>query len=762
MDPHFDKANEIYFRLGIIYKHQRKYSHSLECFRYIIDNPPAPLTSFDIWFQLGHIYELDHDFIAARDAYQRVLSQQPDHAKVLQQLGWLYNQPGAPFGNQEQAVQYLTKSLETDGSDAQSWYLLGRAFMSGQRFNKAYEAYQQAVYRDGRNPTFWCSIGVLYFQINQYRDALDAYSRVIRLNPYISEVWYNLGILYESCNNQYHDAIDAYSRAQELDPSNNVIKQRIQMLINNPNAPLPPPPAPVDVHPGQYRAETNGLGPNGSPMSSPRQGNAPLLDGRDAAAAAAAQHGRDLPPPPGRQSPPPFRTGGAPPPLNHVDESRGSMSRHAPLAPIDTERPDPRDLRDSYRDAAPPYGGGMPPHGRFDPAAGGDRRRGPSPGSPRRRGSVMEGPPPPHGHAYHPAAMQARERDEWERRGGDPRDPRGMPPGPPRGPSPRPLERGGNPAMQRREHRPEGLPPYGGGFERGGPPGQFPPGFDPREQHRFEEQEKMGHPEFNGNHRQPSMPRDVLPPDLRAPSPAASTSSRASAAARRKVSDIKDKKAPAKRSDKRKPASEESPRPSPGPGPSTHPSSASRQTALPSRTVDEDYDEGAADALMVLASDRRGSKPTSPNATTGVKRATPPSPEPERSAPKKSKPSPPPAASPTRHTVIEVLNAPRVSGLQAAAELPGGEGREVRDGREGREVKEAKESDKAKDAEAAAVAESKDGKEKEAEPVAEEREPEDAAEASAPSGKAAEDVEMGDAAGKEEDKEKDKDEAEKE
>lgn len=67
--------------------------------------------------------------------------------------------------------------------------------MQMQKYPKAYEAYQQAVYRDGRNPTFWCSIGVLYYQINQYRDALDAYSRAIRLNPDISEVWYDLGTL---------------------------------------------------------------------------------------------------------------------------------------------------------------------------------------------------------------------------------------------------------------------------------------------------------------------------------------------------------------------------------------------------------------------------------------------------------------------------------------------------------------------------------------------------------------------------------------
>ena len=86
----------------------------------------------------------------------------------------------------------------SDQTDAQSWYLLGRCYMSQQKYPKAYEAYQQAVYRDGRNPTFWCSIGVLYYQINQYRDALDAYSRAIRLNPNISEVWYDLGTLVSS------------------------------------------------------------------------------------------------------------------------------------------------------------------------------------------------------------------------------------------------------------------------------------------------------------------------------------------------------------------------------------------------------------------------------------------------------------------------------------------------------------------------------------------------------------------------------------
>lgn len=50
-------------------------------------------------------------FIYAKEAYERVLSENPEHSKVLQQLGWLYHQRDATFTNQELAVSYLEKSL---------------------------------------------------------------------------------------------------------------------------------------------------------------------------------------------------------------------------------------------------------------------------------------------------------------------------------------------------------------------------------------------------------------------------------------------------------------------------------------------------------------------------------------------------------------------------------------------------------------------------------------------------------------------------
>ncbi|KAJ3489389.1 hypothetical protein NLI96_g2166 [Meripilus lineatus] len=343
MDKDFDKANEILFRLGIIYKQQGKYAESLECFDRILRNPPNPLAYADIWFQIGHVYEQQRDHVRARDAYERVVRDNPGHAKVLQQLGWLYHQDGSSFQNQDLAIQYLTKSLEADPSDAQSWYLLGRAYMAGQKYNKAYEAYQQAVYRDGRNPTFWCSIGVLYFQINQYRDALDAYSRAIRINPYISEVWFDLGSLYESCNNQISDAIDAYTRAAELDRSNTAIAQRLELLrtAQATGGAIPAAPGPQDVHPTATTLDCCPVALVPALFSVPTVAALPTLP----SPIPTAPHV-------GRSSPGPFR-GGPPPPVILDDNQHPS---HPQLAPMDVDRPPMHREPPVYSREGPPRG----------------------------------------------------------------------------------------------------------------------------------------------------------------------------------------------------------------------------------------------------------------------------------------------------------------------------------------------------------------------------------------------------------------------
>ncbi|CAE6446622.1 unnamed protein product [Rhizoctonia solani] len=87
MDKDFDKADEIFFRPGIVYKQQQKYEEALKCFERIHRNPPVPLTNIDIWFQIGHVYEQMKNYTTANDTHERVLKDSLNHVKVLQQLG---------------------------------------------------------------------------------------------------------------------------------------------------------------------------------------------------------------------------------------------------------------------------------------------------------------------------------------------------------------------------------------------------------------------------------------------------------------------------------------------------------------------------------------------------------------------------------------------------------------------------------------------------------------------------------------------------
>lgn len=305
--------------------------------------------------------------------------------------------------------------------------------MALQKYPKAYEAYQQAVYRDGRNPTFWCSIGVLYYQINQYRDALDAYSRAIRLNPFISEVWYDLGTLYESCNNQINDALDAYQRAAELDPGNPHIKARLQLLRTGQANGGPPPgqaPMPTDVHPHSYQQGVLGPpGPQWAGSGPPPQAGPPMPNGGAPAPAGPNGWGGRI----SEINPPPQ------PPNPYAAERDGFRGQGPPL-----QRPPSR------QDQMRPYQDNRGPE---------QLRRGPSP-PPQSHYAAPPPPPPPQQQQAPPPGSQISNRVRNPNYGGGPPVPimqQGGPgPGPgPNGPPPP------NPHMPYRTNSPrnDGRPP---------------------------------------------------------------------------------------------------------------------------------------------------------------------------------------------------------------------------------------------------------------------------------------------------------------
>ena len=64
MQPDFEKANEIYFRLGIIYKQQQKYEQSLE-----VHTQPRLLTSIPNNSKVLQVYRPESSQAADRRGY---------------------------------------------------------------------------------------------------------------------------------------------------------------------------------------------------------------------------------------------------------------------------------------------------------------------------------------------------------------------------------------------------------------------------------------------------------------------------------------------------------------------------------------------------------------------------------------------------------------------------------------------------------------------------------------------------------------------
>jgi len=307
---------------------------------------------------------------------------------VLLQLGFIHCIPHTRIRDLDRAQYYIDRALnigmpvlpgpsnDPEPKDAQAWYYLGRYYMQRLNYSKAYEAYQQAVYRDSRNSNFWCSIGVLYWEINQFRDALDAYTRAIRLNPYIPEIWFNLGTLYEACNNQIQDAIDAYNRAYELDNSYYQVEERLNVLKRNIETGRnegPPPPRPSDIDPQRYedflQNQANAQS-NAQFQTVQSQSGGPPVWGANAAPGGASA----APPPrgqpvhhtqhsqyPPRRSPDQLKTApySHPPPSGYSNGSSG-YGRPAPVPPVSIKRGSSPGPPPYAYDARPPMN--EPPH----------------------------------------------------------------------------------------------------------------------------------------------------------------------------------------------------------------------------------------------------------------------------------------------------------------------------------------------------------------------------------------------------------------
>jgi tetratricopeptide (TPR) repeat protein len=131
-------------------------------------------------------------------AYDAALRHNPYSVPALTQIAALYR----AREQYPKAIELFHRILAIDQTNGEIWGALGHAFLMMDDLQRAYAAYQQALYHlpNPKEPKLWYGIGILYDRYGSYEHAEEAFSAVIRMDPKFekgNEIYFRLGIIYK-------------------------------------------------------------------------------------------------------------------------------------------------------------------------------------------------------------------------------------------------------------------------------------------------------------------------------------------------------------------------------------------------------------------------------------------------------------------------------------------------------------------------------------------------------------------------------------
>lgn len=154
---------------------------------------------------------------------RKAVAIEPMYPEALRNLGKLYLRQD----RFEEAARYLTRTLNIDGNQPYTWYLLGMSHYFSGKVEKAIKSYETAFAMEPNLPVeAHYNLGVAYHEVGKFLDSVKQYEHVLRQNPEHINALNNLGLVY-SILGEKQRAIELFNRVLEIDSEN--IKARINL-----------------------------------------------------------------------------------------------------------------------------------------------------------------------------------------------------------------------------------------------------------------------------------------------------------------------------------------------------------------------------------------------------------------------------------------------------------------------------------------------------------------------------------------------------
>ena len=128
-------------------------------------------------FRLASVYERQEKIPDAEAEFMRILESNPDHAGVLNYLGYMWADRGIRL---HEALDYIRKATEMDPYNGAYLDSLGWVYFKLHRLDEAEVNLKRAV-RLTEDPTILDHLGDLYIELGQLETALQYYERGVRV-----------------------------------------------------------------------------------------------------------------------------------------------------------------------------------------------------------------------------------------------------------------------------------------------------------------------------------------------------------------------------------------------------------------------------------------------------------------------------------------------------------------------------------------------------------------------------------------------------
>jgi tetratricopeptide (TPR) repeat protein len=174
--------------------------------------------SFDAWYALGALLEMQRQTAAAIGAYNKAIAINDMNPQVYLKKAFLLNAQG----QYEAALEACNIATAIDLNSTAAWNLKGSILDDLKRFDDALGAYERTLLLDPEMVDCWSNKGVTLRKMRRLDEAKDALEHAIALNGSFIPAYINLAnVLLDQ--NQGDAALAEADKAITLDATNPVI-----------------------------------------------------------------------------------------------------------------------------------------------------------------------------------------------------------------------------------------------------------------------------------------------------------------------------------------------------------------------------------------------------------------------------------------------------------------------------------------------------------------------------------------------------------